>query len=138
VEICGNGIDDNDNGQIDEDCPVTPPHEICGNGIDDNNNGTIDENCDNGGTIPPGVTPAPKPKPTVKAKTKVKGVQLAHTGPAATQAAILGSMLLLMGVSTRFRRQRNAMPVLTTDSNDDAASSYLARYAAFLQHASRR
>lgn len=40
IEICGNKIDDNKNGQVDENCS-----EICGNKIDDNNNGKIDENC---------------------------------------------------------------------------------------------
>lgn len=51
-EICGNGIDDNGNGQIDENCPPPPPPpvEICGNGIDDDNDGLIDEDCP---TIPP-------------------------------------------------------------------------------------
>lgn len=46
-EICGNGIDDNGNGQIDENCPPPPPPpiEICGNGIDDDGDGLIDEDC---------------------------------------------------------------------------------------------
>jgi F5/8 type C domain/Putative metal-binding motif len=43
-EICGNGIDDNGNGQVDEGCPP-PSQEICGNGIDDNGNGQVDEGC---------------------------------------------------------------------------------------------
>ena len=37
-EICGNGVDDNGNCEVDEDC------EICDNGIDDDDNGLID--CD--------------------------------------------------------------------------------------------
>ncbi len=40
AEICGDGIDNNANGQIDENCI-----EICGDGIDNNANGQIDENC---------------------------------------------------------------------------------------------
>lgn len=68
-EICGNGIDDNGNGQVDENCGgleictdgidndgdgladnndpdcYTISGEICGNGIDDNGNGQVDENC---------------------------------------------------------------------------------------------
>ena len=44
-EICGNGIDDDGDGDIDEadtDCPNSP--EICGNGIDDDGDGLIDNN----------------------------------------------------------------------------------------------
>jgi len=46
-EVCGNGIDDNGNGQIDENCPPPPPPpvEICGNDIDDDLDGLIDEDC---------------------------------------------------------------------------------------------
>ena len=39
-EICGNGIDDDGDGTIDNGCPTTP--EICDNGIDDDGDGTID------------------------------------------------------------------------------------------------
>jgi F5/8 type C domain/Putative metal-binding motif len=45
-EVCGNGVDDNGNGQVDEGCPPPPPsQEICGNGVDDNGNGQVDEGC---------------------------------------------------------------------------------------------
>lgn len=44
TEICGNGIDDDGDGFIDEDCPP-PPQEICGNGIDDDGDGKVDEDC---------------------------------------------------------------------------------------------
>ena len=44
VEICGNGIDDDGDGQIDEGC-APPAVEICGNGIDDDGDGQIDEGC---------------------------------------------------------------------------------------------
>ena len=44
VEETCNGIDDNNDGQIDEGCAV-PAKEICDNGIDDNNDGQIDEGC---------------------------------------------------------------------------------------------
>lgn len=77
LEICGNGVDDNCDGRIDEDCGgchpgderpcrtecgtgvercvdgqwygCTAPRvrpEICGNGVDDNCDGQIDEGCD--------------------------------------------------------------------------------------------
>lgn len=41
VEICGDGLDNNNNGLIDENCV-----EICGDGIDNDGDGLIDENCD--------------------------------------------------------------------------------------------
>lgn len=44
VEICGDGIDNNNNGQIDENCPP-PSEEICGDGIDNDGDGLIDEGC---------------------------------------------------------------------------------------------
>jgi|GEM_PF-5830080 len=45
-EECGNGIDDNCNGAIDEGCVprCTPTSEVC-NGIDDNCDGVVDEGC---------------------------------------------------------------------------------------------
>ena len=58
-EICGDGQDNDGNGQIDENCdvsnppndenqspPVEPEQEICGDGQDNDGNGQIDENCD--------------------------------------------------------------------------------------------
>jgi len=60
VEVCGDGIDNNGDGRIDEGCPVAPapqpvppPAEICGDGIDNNGDGRIDEGCP--------VAPAPQP-----------------------------------------------------------------------------
>jgi hypothetical protein len=51
-EICRNGVDDNDDGVVDEE-PCEPPlrepplpsgaGEICLNGVDDNDNGYVDE-----------------------------------------------------------------------------------------------
>ena len=41
-EICGNGVDDNEDDIDEEECN-RPVSEICGNGVDDNNDGTIDE-----------------------------------------------------------------------------------------------
>jgi hypothetical protein len=45
VETCGNQVDDDGDGTIDEDCgPVTTqPTETCGNQADDDGDGTIDE-----------------------------------------------------------------------------------------------
>ena len=54
-EICGDGQDNDGNGQIDENCDVSnppegddqsPEQEICGDGQDNDGNGQIDENCD--------------------------------------------------------------------------------------------
>src|SRR5687767_3968281 len=54
-EICGDGQDNDGNGQIDEYCHVSnppegddqsPEQEICGDGQDNDGNGQIDENCD--------------------------------------------------------------------------------------------
>ncbi|HJR84519.1 MAG TPA: MopE-related protein, partial [Nitrososphaeraceae archaeon] len=56
-EICGDGQDNDGNGQIDEYCTVSDPpegddqspgQEICGDGQDNDGNGQIDENCDVG------------------------------------------------------------------------------------------
>ena len=62
-EICGDGQDNDGNGQIDEYCtvgdipqgddnnqspPVVPEQEICGDGQDNDGNGKIDENCNVG------------------------------------------------------------------------------------------
>ena len=62
-EICGDGQDNDGNGQIDEYCtvgdiaqgndnnqspPVVPEQEICGDGQDNDGNGQIDENCNVG------------------------------------------------------------------------------------------
>ena len=63
-EICGDGQDNDGNGQVDEYCNVSnipqddnqspqvePEQEICGDGQDNNGNGQVDENC-NVGNIP--------------------------------------------------------------------------------------
>ena len=63
-EICGDGQDNDGNGQVDENCNVSnipqhdnqspqvePEKEICGDGQDNNGNGQVDENC-NVGNIP--------------------------------------------------------------------------------------
>ena len=65
-EICGDGQDNDGNGQIDEYCnvsnnpqgddnnqspPTVPEQEICGDGQDNDGNGQIDENC-NVGDVP--------------------------------------------------------------------------------------
>ena len=44
IEICGDGIDNDGDGQIDEGCAPGPP-EICGDGIDNDGDGLIDEGC---------------------------------------------------------------------------------------------
>jgi Putative metal-binding motif len=46
VEICGDGIDNDKDGLVDEGCTVTPPPaEICGDGIDNDKDGLVDEGC---------------------------------------------------------------------------------------------
>jgi hypothetical protein len=78
-----------------------------------------------------GVTfpPAPKPKP----KPRVKGGQLAHTGPVSAKAAFLGSMLIMVGLVTRIRRPQ--MASASVETTDNSGSSYLARYDSYLQAA---
>jgi len=44
VEICGNGLDDDCDGDIDEE--GSGGQEICGDGIDNNCDGEVDEGCD--------------------------------------------------------------------------------------------
>jgi hypothetical protein len=46
-EICGNEIDDDGDGEIDEGCAPSPPpaEEICGNSLDDDGDGFVDEGC---------------------------------------------------------------------------------------------
>ncbi len=53
-EICGDGEDNDGNGQVDENCNSQPPggddnqnpeSEICGDGEDNDGNGQVDENC---------------------------------------------------------------------------------------------
>jgi hypothetical protein len=51
TEICGDGIDNDGDGLIDEGCPP-PPVEVCGDGIDNDRDGTIDEGCESVGALP--------------------------------------------------------------------------------------
>ena len=44
VEICGDGIDNDKDGLVDEGCPPAPV-EICGDGIDNDKDGLVDEGC---------------------------------------------------------------------------------------------
>ncbi len=39
-EVCGDGIDNDSNGEIDEDC-----REVCGDGEDNDDNGLVDDDC---------------------------------------------------------------------------------------------
>ncbi|HUU33408.1 MAG TPA: fibronectin type III domain-containing protein, partial [Vicinamibacterales bacterium] len=43
-EVCGDGIDNDGDGLIDEDC-APAPIEVCGDGIDNDGDGLIDEDC---------------------------------------------------------------------------------------------
>lgn len=44
-EICGDEIDNDGDGFVDEDCPLPPVEEVCGDGIDNDGDGQIDEDC---------------------------------------------------------------------------------------------
>lgn len=46
-EVCGDGIDNDGDGLVDEGCtpPPPPPAEICGDGIDNDGDGLVDEGC---------------------------------------------------------------------------------------------
>jgi hypothetical protein len=50
TEVCGDGIDNDNDGLIDEGCPTGQP-EICGDGIDNDGDGQIDEGCPGEGTV---------------------------------------------------------------------------------------
>lgn len=83
VETCGNGIDDDSDGSVDEGCAPAPTPtptptvsgEICGDFIDNDLDGWFDEGCydddaagddedDDDGTVVVVVRPAPTPTPT--------------------------------------------------------------------------
>lgn len=82
VEVCGNGLDDDGDGQIDEGCATDPPAEVCGDGIDNDRDGSIDEDC----------TPPPPPPP-------VDDVPTTPTGPITLPTLqIIGSDMTVSGV----------------------------------------
>ncbi len=81
-----------------------------------------------------GATKVTKPAP----KATVKGISLAHTGSASTQAALLGSMLLLLGMATRLRRRTEDLVHVMDAPVDTKAATYLSRYNAFLQSVTKR
>ena len=45
TEVCGDGIDNDGDGLIDEGCAPTPVAEVCGDGIDNDLDGLVDEGC---------------------------------------------------------------------------------------------
>jgi hypothetical protein len=74
-EICGDGQDNDGNGQVDEYCNVSnipqddkqspqvePEQEICGDGQDNDGNGQVDENC-NASNIPQDDKQSPQVEP---------------------------------------------------------------------------
>jgi len=147
-EICGNGLDDNNDGTIDEGCITPPPpppaQEICGNNVDDNGNGQVDENCDLGGGDTGGTTGGTTGGSTggstggtstsggtkVLAKTATQAAPLATTGAATTAAAWLGAMLFLMGLAMRFVRPR---PVSAVFAGQGSVAQQVLRYGISLQ-----
>ncbi len=44
AEVCGDGIDNDGDGLVDEGC-APPPAEVCGDGIDNDGDGLVDEGC---------------------------------------------------------------------------------------------
>lgn len=44
AEVCGDGIDNDQDGLIDEGC-APPPVEVCGDGVDNDKDGQVDEGC---------------------------------------------------------------------------------------------
>jgi hypothetical protein len=55
TEVCGDGVDNDGDGDIDEGC-APPPTEVCGDGIDNDGDGQIDEGCSPADTSGPIVT----------------------------------------------------------------------------------
>jgi hypothetical protein len=129
-EICGDGIDNNNNGQIDEGCPTPPPpaQEICGNGVDDNGNGVIDENCPSnnpgGGSTSSGGTKV------LGKVTKKSAAPLATTGAATTAAAWLGAIMLMLGLAMRFVR---APRLSAVSAGQGSMASQIERFGLYLQ-----
>ncbi|QIB75371.1 hypothetical protein G3I44_14370 [Halogeometricum borinquense] len=48
-EVCGDSIDNNGNGRVDEDCGTTGPAEVCGDEVDNDGDGFTDEGCSSSG-----------------------------------------------------------------------------------------
>jgi len=129
-EICGDGIDNDHDGQIDEGCPTPPPpppaQEICGNGRDDNGNGVIDENCPSntgGGSTGGGTKVLGK-------VTKKSAAPLATTGAATTAAAWLGAIMLMLGLAMRFVR---APRLSAVSAGQGSMASQIERFGLYLQ-----
>lgn len=77
VEVCGDGVDNNLDGKIDEDCaPPPPPAEVCDDGLDNNGDGQIDEGC-----IPP-------PPPPTELELAQEALRLAQEALAEAMATI--------------------------------------------------
>jgi len=45
-EVCGDGVDDDCNGQVDDGCTDCAAEEICDNGVDDECDGFVDDGCE--------------------------------------------------------------------------------------------
>ena len=84
-------------------------------------------NC-GGSTTPPTTVQGKQVHKSVK--HSVKGGSLAHTGPVSAKAMFLGSLMLMIGLTTRIRRPRFT-PV--AQAADNSGSSYLARYDRYIE-----
>jgi hypothetical protein len=84
AEVCGDGIDNDGDGAVDENPPCSPPPpppstEVCGDGVDNDGDGLVDEN--------PPCTPPPPPALTVQVTGTVDTCRItltAVTAPAGT------------------------------------------------------
>lgn len=95
VEVCGDGIDNDGDGLIDEGCtpPPPPPSEICGDGIDNDGDGLIDEDCAPPPPPPPsGVSPDGTVVPPASSITDASG-NVWTLGPAPESAPTMHYLL---------------------------------------------
>jgi hypothetical protein len=101
--------DEPDGDDDQEDCveETAPPEEICSDGIDNNSNGEVDEDCETPEPPEPPAPPAPPapPKPINKPPVVLPRQidRLPTTGVDATSLFLIGLTLVAIGGATRIR-----------------------------------
>lgn len=67
-ESCGDGVDNDGDGAVDEGCPAPPPPalELCGDGADNDGDGIVDDGC-------AGPAPAVAPGPAARVSARANG-----------------------------------------------------------------